>query len=251
MTHILLLAALSLPSPGGRTRAISPGALKRPEVLVAVVRWDDSYGCSTNGCTFTGNVNLGNSLLLNIGNANTDFTASGGLNLAGDLAIATNKFTVASASGNTAVAGTFAVTSTSTFTDLATFNNGATVNQTFTTNNAAIFNATARFVSFARFMVDSRSIVSNGAGTPAALTLLPTSSYVEITCSDPDGCNITMDETISQGAIIFMCVVSGTVNFADSSGVSELAGAYAAGADDCITLIYGADRYRELGRSNN
>ncbi|MCX7929057.1 MAG: hypothetical protein N2558_05260, partial [Patescibacteria group bacterium] len=52
---------------------------------------------------------MANGLIENIGNANTDFTSSGGLNLAGGLAINTDKFAVDSSSGNTSVAGTLNV----------------------------------------------------------------------------------------------------------------------------------------------
>ena len=47
----------------------------------------------------------------------------------GDLAVATNKFTVASATGNTLVAGTFDVTGASTFTGAATINNTLNMQQ--------------------------------------------------------------------------------------------------------------------------
>ncbi|MDD4333079.1 MAG: hypothetical protein PHT51_03110, partial [Patescibacteria group bacterium] len=39
------------------------------------------------GLTYASNVDMSNNLILNIGNAGTDFTAGGGLNLAGDLAV--------------------------------------------------------------------------------------------------------------------------------------------------------------------
>jgi hypothetical protein len=63
------------------------------------------------GITMTsGNLDMANGLITNIGNAGTDFTSGGGLNLAGDLAINTNKFNITSSSGNTTVAGTLNVT---------------------------------------------------------------------------------------------------------------------------------------------
>lgn len=54
-------------------------------------------------------------------------TVTGALAASGDFAIATNKFTVASASGNTAVAGTLAVTGASTLTGALSANNAAGV----------------------------------------------------------------------------------------------------------------------------
>lgn len=96
---------------------------------------------------------------------------------------------------------------------------------------------------------------SGGAGAQTA-TITPTSSYVEITNADADGCDITMGETgMGAGAKVDICVVSNagaTVNFADTAGVTELAGAFAADVDDCITLRYGnTTTWREVSRSAN
>lgn len=96
---------------------------------------------------------------------------------------------------------------------------------------------------------------SGGAGAQTA-TITPTSSYIEITNADADGCDITMGETgMAAGAKVDICVVSNagtTVNFADTAGVSELAGAFAADVDDCITLRYGnTTTWREVTRSAN
>ncbi len=90
----------------------------------------------------------------------------------------------------------------------------------------------------------------------SALTITPTSSYIEITNADGDGCNITMAETaMVAGTRVTLCVVSNagtTVNFADTAGVTELAGAFAANIDDCISLIYGnTTTWREISRSAN
>lgn len=55
-------------------------------------------------------------------------TCASTLGLAGNFAIATNKFTVAASTGNTVVGGTLSVTGTSTFTGAATFTGGVTFN---------------------------------------------------------------------------------------------------------------------------
>jgi len=70
--------------------------------------------------TFTqdGDLNLSNHIISNIGNSSTDFTSTGGLNLRGGFAINTDKFSVASSSGNTVVAGTLDVASTTTTANL-------------------------------------------------------------------------------------------------------------------------------------
>lgn len=94
-----------------------------------------------------------------------------------------------------------------------------------------------------------------GAGK-SALTVTPTSSYIEITNSDADGCDIAMGETgMAAGMVVTLCIVSSagtTVDFADSGGVSELAGAFAGTVDDCLTLRYGnTTTWREVSRSAN
>ena len=103
------------------------------------------------GLTMTsGNIDLANGLVLNIGAAGTDFTSGGGLNLAGDLAVATDKFIVASTTGNTAVGGTLGVTgdvavNTNKFNVAATSGNtsiAGTLNSTGIVTGAAGFSAT-------------------------------------------------------------------------------------------------------------
>gem|GEM_PF-2016531 len=66
---------------------------------------------SIAGMTMTsGNLDMANGLVLNIGAAGTDFTSGGGLALAGDLAVNTNKFNVTASSGNTTIAGALGLT---------------------------------------------------------------------------------------------------------------------------------------------
>lgn len=96
----------------------------------------------------------------------------------------------------------------------------------------------------------------DAAGTNAALTITPTAAYIELTSADAHGCNVTMGETgMVAGTVVTICVVSvtaGAVNFADSAGVTELAGAFASNVNDCITLRYGnTTTWREVSRSAN
>jgi len=104
-----------------------------------------------------------------------------------------------------------------------------------------------------RALVDARTIADDGAGTNAVLTLNPTSSNVEITCNDTNGCDITMGETgVLDGTIVRIVNVStNTVNFADTAGVSEIAGAFAAGQYDALSLEYVVNTWVEIARSNN
>lgn len=117
--------------------------------------------------------------------------------------------------------------------------------------------------SFTRVITRHQSIVepvsvtcsSSGDGNPGALTLDPTGSMVHLTNSDPDGCAVTWGETnATAGLAVEVVVVStagGTVDFSDSAGVSELAGAFTAGLYDVLAVRYISDRYVETGRSDN
>lgn len=103
--------------------------------------------------------------------------------------------------------------------------------------------------------VQTASCADNGAGTNAALTLTPTEDFVEITSLDANGCDVTLSEVgMSSGRkveIVVVAVTAGTVNFADSAGVTELAGAFNAGIYDSLRLRYTTSRWVEVGRSNN
>src|SRR5574342_81491 len=108
-----------------------------------------------------------------------------------------------------------------------------------------------------RLLLDEQAVTctTSGDANPGALTITPAASTVTITNSDPDGCDVTMSETGAvAGEVVEVYVASnggGTVNFADTAGVTELAGVFNAGIYDSITLRYGASTWRESGRSNN
>lgn len=104
-----------------------------------------------------------------------------------------------------------------------------------------------------RYIVDSDTIADSGDGNPATATLNPSSGYVELTCSDGDGCTITMGETgVLEGTPVIITNISANAcNFADTSGVSELAGAFAMGQYDVLEIVYTGDRWVEMSRSDN
>ena len=103
-------------------------------------------------------------------------------------------------------------------------------------------------------VVQAITVADNAVGaSAAAFTITPTSSYIQVTCSDPDGCNATMDET---GAVVgqsleIINVSANVVNYADTAGVSEIAAAFAAGQWDSISMRYATSTWVETGRSNN
>ena len=103
------------------------------------------------------------------------------------------------------------------------------------------------------------SIPDNGnGGTAAAYTFTPTTDaarLVEVTCLDAQGCDVTMGETsVKNGQVVtFVNVAANVVNYADSAGVSELAGAFAAGINDVLHVYYSTalTTWIETGRSDN
>jgi len=92
---------------------------------------------------------------------------------------------------------------------------------------------------------DTYNIDDTGDANPATYTLSPKTSYVELTCSDADTCDITMDEAgMIEGFEVTIVNVSANVcDFADTAGVSELTGAIALGQYDVLKLIYIGDRW--------
>jgi hypothetical protein len=87
----------------------------------------------------------------------------------------------------------------------------------------------------------------------ASATLTPTSDYVIISCSDADGCAITLSETgAADGKRVTL--LGGSANgstVTDSAGVTELAGNITLGIYDTLSLIYVVNAWAEVGRSNN
>lgn len=103
------------------------------------------------------------------------------------------------------------------------------------------------------YLSSSVTIADDGAGTSPAYTLTPNRSSYRITCNDTNGCTITLGETSIRDGTQLKIVNMGanTVTFADTSGVSETAGAFAAGQYDAIAYVYATDRWVEISRSNN
>lgn len=97
------------------------------------------------------------------------------------------------------------------------------------------------------------TVADSGDANPATSTLTPTGSNVQITCNDTDSCDITMGETgIGDGQIVSIVNVSAnSVDFSDTSGVSELTGAIALGQYDTLEMVYVVDRWVQTSTSNN
>ena len=108
--------------------------------------------------------------------------------------------------------------------------------------------------------VHAMTIASNGVGASVNTetvfginTARATESYIEVTCNDVDGCTVIMGETnVPRGLeVIFANVGTNTLNFQDTAGVSELAGAFASATNGTIHMIYTGSAWLELGRSAN
>lgn len=101
--------------------------------------------------------------------------------------------------------------------------------------------------------VETISIPDNGGGTPADYTLVASARVIKLSTADADGANVTMSETgIKEGQqLTVVNIGANTLNFADTGGVSELAGAFAAGIHDSITMTYNGTTWEEEGRSDN
>lgn len=98
------------------------------------------------------------------------------------------------------------------------------------------------------------TIVDNGDGNAATATITPTETQQLITCNDSHGCDVTVGENVDVNRgrkVTFVNVSTNVVNFADTSGVTELAGAATLGQYDTLVLEYIGDRWVEISRSNN
>ena len=96
------------------------------------------------------------------------------------------------------------------------------------------------------------TIDDDGAGTAAAGTLTPTSSYAEVTCSDANGCTLAISETgARQGQQIEILNISAnTLTINDTSGQQETT-APALGQYDTFSGRYMSDRWVQYATSNN
>jgi len=142
----------------------------------------------------------------------------------------------------------------------------------FATLLCALFIAVVAFASAApstnntrdlgHYVLDAKAVTcaDNSVGaSPSACNLTfaaPNQSPAQsvlYTCLDADGCNVTFVETGAWDGfpIRIVNISANVVNFADTPGVSELAGAFAADQWDTLTVMYASTTYVELSRSNN
>jgi hypothetical protein len=147
--------------------------------------------------------------------------------------------------GTALLDSTLAVTGASTFTGTVTLPASTTL--TTPTITSPVLTGISSTTPQALTVADS------GDGSAATATLTPTSNVVLITCSDSDGCTITMGETgMVSGMVVRVVNMSANAcAFADTSGVSETTGSISLGQYDSLSFVYASDRWVELGASNN
>jgi hypothetical protein len=95
-------------------------------------------------------------------------------------------------------------------------------------------------------------VPADGTGAAATYTLLPTKSFVALTCADTDNCTMSMSEsTVATGELVTICMAgSNTSSFSESAGVLALEGGspYAMVAGDCLSLVYYSGQWNEISR---
>jgi hypothetical protein len=138
------------------------------------------------------------------------------VDIVGDFSVATNKLTVAAATGNTAVAGTLAVTGTSTLTGVVTHSGAShlvgavtadaalSVGTTFTATGAATHSSTSHFVG--AVTLDAALKLSNG-GTVTQITTIATG----VTLNKNTGQIVTVSTTLAAGVSASFVVTNSAV----------------------------------------
>jgi hypothetical protein len=111
---------------------------------------------------------------------------------------------------------------------------------------------TRTVASSLRLIVSSQSVADNGGGTAATGSVVASASYVSLTCSDADGCTMSVAETnVRDGFVLTIVNVSANAaTFADSAGVLELTAAVSLAQHESLALLYNGDRWVEVSRSD-
>ena len=122
-------------------------------------------------------------------------------------------------------------------------------------NEDSQFSGDSAFLGLVSNAPQSYTIVDTGSdSTKATQTVAPTSSYIKITCSDDDGCTITMGETgMYDGVTVnIVCLGAYACEMDEASGVTVLSGdPVSLGANDSITLRYTGAVWVQIATSDN
>jgi hypothetical protein len=105
--------------------------------------------------------------------------------------------------------------------------------------------------------LQSVTVADSGDGNAATGTVTPTVNIalhqISLTCSDADGCSMTMSETgaIAGAVVTITNIGANAATFADTGGVQELVAACTLAQYETLTLQYKADRWVEVSRATN
>lgn len=191
-----------------------------------------SIGGTTTAAAITasGNVTVSNATASRLA------TFDGSKVLTSNPAIATNAVPKSSSSGATLVASTITDDGTT-----VTINTATTATTTAFSTTGTL-SATGKVTTAAVYVVTptAQTVPDSGNGSPATATVAATVGWVNVTCSDADGCALTLSEAgaTSGSTLRIVNVGSNTVTLADSAGVQETTGALSLGPADNVTFCY-------------
>lgn len=97
------------------------------------------------------------------------------------------------------------------------------------------------------------TVADSGNGSAATATLTPTSGVVACTCSDTDGCAITLSETGAVAGSSFLLFSAGAnaCTIADSAGVQETSEAISLATNDNVRFTYSGSAWFQSGKLVN
>lgn len=152
--------------------------------------------------------------------------------------------------GATTLSGTLSTAGATTLASTLGVTGATTLSSTLGVSGTATLNARHVEAAQALSIADDPA---DGGTVAAEATLTPTKGYVECTCSDTDGCNVTMSETgaVEGQMLTVVNVGSNDCVFADSAGVSELSGTITLGANDSLVLRYTGATWVQVATTNN
>lgn len=120
--------------------------------------------------------------------------------------------------------------------------NTATTATTTAVATTGTLAATGKITTAATYVTTptAQTIADSGDGNPAAGTIAATVGVVDVTCSDADGCALTLSETSATVGSTLRIINVGTnaLTIADSAGVQETTGSLTLGANDNVIFCY-------------
>lgn len=203
--------------------------------------------------TLTGAVSAGSTLSVTGATTAAAITASGNVTVsnatASRLAVLNGSKVIGSNGAITTNTLPKSASSGATLADSTITDDGTTVtiNTATTATTTAVvttgtLSATGKITTAATYVTTptAQTIADNGGGTPASGTVAATVGIVHVTCSDADGCALTLSETSATvgSSLVIINVATNALTIADSAGVQETTGALTLGANDNVEFCY-------------